>query len=308
MEALEEYIEGVYNGLLKESRKPSVLYQYTDITALQGIVENNELWATHYRFLNDKKEFDHGLRLAVAYAKEKNKKAKFKVKSFLKKLSNIYDQADNDNVLPFNDMDVYSISFSTEPDLLSQWRGYGKKYKSVCIGIKEKELMAGADEGEWYVFLRRAIYDPKIQETVIHEYLDKVCEIMENNSSDFNGKNNPYLESFRYRFNMGLIMFALCFKEECWKEENEWRLIALHYKEKVKDSYKVFFKENDYGLVPYIKIPVSKDKKALNVISKIILPKSENYIRSKKALAMYFSQKDKSADVSIEESQISIVY
>lgn len=144
MKELEEYIKDVYTGLLEGRRKPSVLYQYTDITALQGIVENNELWATHYSFLNDKKEFDHGLKLAVAYAKEKSKKANFKLKSFLEKLSNIYEQADNDNVLLFNDIDVYSSSFSAEPDLLSQWRGYGKKYKSVCIGLTEKELVEGA--------------------------------------------------------------------------------------------------------------------------------------------------------------------
>lgn len=50
------------------------LYHYTDANGLKGIIENNELWATHYQYLNDFTEVaqsrDRILPLALKRAKE----------------------------------------------------------------------------------------------------------------------------------------------------------------------------------------------------------------------------------------------
>ena len=75
MEELDRYIESIYIGQLKKKNKPELLYQYTDITALKGIVKDQVLWATHFRYLNDKRELDYGLRLAVKYANSAKIKA-----------------------------------------------------------------------------------------------------------------------------------------------------------------------------------------------------------------------------------------
>jgi hypothetical protein len=34
----------------------SIVYQYTDATAFNGVVENKVIWATDYRYLNDAQE------------------------------------------------------------------------------------------------------------------------------------------------------------------------------------------------------------------------------------------------------------
>ena len=46
-----------------KTQMPSILYQYTDIDAFEGIIENNEIWATHWCYLNDKNELKYGMEL-----------------------------------------------------------------------------------------------------------------------------------------------------------------------------------------------------------------------------------------------------
>lgn len=43
---------------------PSTLWHYTSYAALQGIISSKRVWATEYRFLNDREEFLHAKELA----------------------------------------------------------------------------------------------------------------------------------------------------------------------------------------------------------------------------------------------------
>jgi hypothetical protein len=40
--------------------EPELLYHYTDQRGLDGILSSASIWATHYKFLNDFSERDHG--------------------------------------------------------------------------------------------------------------------------------------------------------------------------------------------------------------------------------------------------------
>ena len=42
------------------------LYHYTDASGLKGIIDNQEIWFTDYRYLNDPSELTHGMNLAKA--------------------------------------------------------------------------------------------------------------------------------------------------------------------------------------------------------------------------------------------------
>ncbi len=48
-------------GYWVERPFPEVLYHYTDVAGLLGIVNRAALWATHARFLNDATEIVHGV-------------------------------------------------------------------------------------------------------------------------------------------------------------------------------------------------------------------------------------------------------
>ncbi|MET6533099.1 DUF2971 domain-containing protein [Citrobacter freundii] len=108
------------------------IYHYTDLNGFKGIVESNSLWATNIYFLNDREEFHHGY------------------KCFLNALDYVDDNYVLDGVkeqvqsmlshfMKHQGMHIYSISFCSVADQLSQWRGYGKN-QGICIEFEEDEL------------------------------------------------------------------------------------------------------------------------------------------------------------------------
>ncbi|HIC6099973.1 TPA: DUF2971 domain-containing protein [Salmonella enterica subsp. enterica serovar Nagoya] len=52
---------------------------------------------------------------------------------------------------------VYNLSFCLEPNLLSQWRGYGSS-QGVCLEFDDEELIASLDLTQYQVFKNRVIY------------------------------------------------------------------------------------------------------------------------------------------------------
>ncbi|HID1849187.1 TPA: DUF2971 domain-containing protein [Escherichia coli] len=52
---------------------------------------------------------------------------------------------------------VYNLSFCLEPDLLSQWRGYGSS-QGVCLEFDDEELLASLELTHYQVFKNRVLY------------------------------------------------------------------------------------------------------------------------------------------------------
>ena len=51
------------------------LYHFTSFEGLLGIIENNNLWCTHNKFLNDKEEFENVIDHHVDNTKLENNTA-----------------------------------------------------------------------------------------------------------------------------------------------------------------------------------------------------------------------------------------
>ena len=51
---------------------------------------------------------------------------------------------------------VYNLSFCLEPDLLSQWRGYGSS-QGVCLEFDDEELLASLELTQYQVFKNRVL-------------------------------------------------------------------------------------------------------------------------------------------------------
>lgn len=125
-----------------------ILYHYTTMSGLKGIVESGNIHATNIRYLNDSQEFNFGL-------------------DFLKKVilpSEIDFHVDNipltedmsllDHLILlrinyilscFRDdasisSEYFVTSFSSKPDVLSQWRAYGKEKVGYSIKFDSARL------------------------------------------------------------------------------------------------------------------------------------------------------------------------
>lgn len=98
------------------------IYHYTDADAFRNILESRTLWLTHTDFLNDKTEGEELGRMLS------NRLADNPIALALLKIVD-------------DSFETYSLSFSLERDLLSQWRGYCPKEGGYNIGFDRYILM-----------------------------------------------------------------------------------------------------------------------------------------------------------------------
>ena len=125
------------------------IYHYTDLNGLKGIIESGSLWATHFSFLNDSNELIHGMNClgnALQYLRD----------DFNPKTLKFIEQALT-HFRMHRAAHVYNLSFCLEPDLLSQWRGYGSS-QGVCLEFDDEELIDSLELTPYQVFKNRVIY------------------------------------------------------------------------------------------------------------------------------------------------------
>jgi hypothetical protein len=125
------------------------IYHYTDLNGLKGIIESGSLWATHFSFLNDSNELTHGMNClenALQYLRD----------DFNPKTLKFIEQALT-HFRMHRAAHVYNLSFCLEPDLLSQWRGYGSS-QGVCLEFDDEELLASLELTQYQVFKNRVLY------------------------------------------------------------------------------------------------------------------------------------------------------
>src|SRR5215216_2159961 len=101
--------------------RPSTLYHYTNAAGLLGIVKEQALWATHIQFLNDGEELIYAARQISEYARSRAEgDASYRGQRLRAIADGVEDHADG------RYGEVFVSCFCSEPDLLSQWRSYGR--------------------------------------------------------------------------------------------------------------------------------------------------------------------------------------
>jgi len=181
------------------------IYHYTTITGLKGIVESQNLWATHYAYLNDAEEvkhFNERLKLVLRPVLEKifadfKNSAPDKYEHLGRGHGAIAKLIDNEantlvtilyrTLLDDFDSGPYITSFCRAPTekeqkhgLLSQWRAYGPDGGcAVAFGTKEIHDLLKLEQDKWaYAALGGGdvVYsdeDERLQEE-IGQYMDNI--------------------------------------------------------------------------------------------------------------------------------------
>ncbi len=114
------------------------LYHYTDVSAVKSIIENEELWFTDMRFLNDSEELVGGRNMIrVAHDSVKSSLGdSLNEGAWTSLCGGVYNQ----EVSVFDQFERYLCSFSQAPDLLSQWRSYGLYCIEFNAAVLEKKF------------------------------------------------------------------------------------------------------------------------------------------------------------------------
>lgn len=113
---------------------------YTTLGGLEGILSTKKLWATHFRYLNDTSEMQHGKKYLIEVCKKIGGYDEDRLKEVFDRWFHLSPNK--------NDPEIFVTSFSgipcDNPDLesdglLSQWKGYGRD-SGFAIIFDTKEL------------------------------------------------------------------------------------------------------------------------------------------------------------------------
>lgn len=232
---------------------------YTTLAGLRGILETKQLWATHYRFLNDRSEIEHG----KGYLREIWKEIVGTTKiSLFPGFENFWWAA---GFAPKTDPEFFVSSFTGIPSdkealkkngILSQWRGYGNNggfaivFDSAALdasyhsfGKKCKAHNEHDDScSDCKIHFTAKIFDEVIYShdlamiqnhpdiSIIKTHFDKFCTAL---NSGANIQSDPNDIEY-YKFAL-YLMFNL--KHQEFEEENEVRFSCFNRLEKFAGGY-----------------------------------------------------------------------
>jgi len=290
LKEFEKEMEHIQQSKISPSDTP-ILYQYTNLDALKKMSESKKLWATHIKYLNDKSEVKYVLnKVFIPVIDEVSNENEEEIQDFLKDLKNDINKQ--------SDIDLYITSLSANSDTLSQWRGYGKGYVSVCIGFDTKKIIEKPGNR---IGIFKVEYEKKEEEKLsisIKNHLSCICDMLARHPKEKINKTQ-YSSLLEILFRV----FAKT-KHPSWREEQEYRLI--YQSKQVKNGKKIEPKfrvdEGKGYLIPYL-------EENLFDIKKIILPQSSNFESVKIALEKVLKKNGFDIkNIEIEESEISIAY
>ncbi|HEX5325173.1 MAG TPA: DUF2971 domain-containing protein [Acetobacteraceae bacterium] len=144
---------------------------------------------------------------------------------------------------------IYSFvaCFCSDPDLLSQWRGYSGANYGYAIGFRSSAIKKIIENlsGDQNVAIGKCIYDAAIQLDIVRRLVDHFL------SGEYCDWESGDLLSIVLA---DLFKVGLFFKDESFRSEQEWRIITFQPQAK-----RVSFRQGTSTIIPYVDIPVSQN-------------------------------------------------
>lgn len=226
------------------------IYHYTDLNGLKGIVESNTLWATNIYFLNDREEFYHGYKCFLNALDYIDKP--YYIDGMRELVQSMLD-----HFIKNEGQHIYSISFCSIADQLSQWRGYGRQ-QGVCVEFDEHELADVLEHHNYDMSNENVIYTQENSTVEARDELNRLISI------DGPGSSTIRTDAFDRSIYLQFLMkkYIPFFKNSGFSEEKEYRFVFTASGE----IPEVHFRVSGGGYVPYIvlsprdniKLPIKK--------------------------------------------------
>lgn len=252
--------------MIHDSGLPDVLYHYTSNSAFLSILRSRELRLSALSQSNDSLEGKWCKHALHAECREQN------IHQDRRQEIIDYFQYLCDWVMG------YGFCLSTNPDQLSQWRGYADDGRGVAIGFDRSELLKMAQSaslGTGKIELKKVLYDPAEHRRLIAPIVQKLLEITQNLPVDapvrsdlkiLSKENIQEAQSIRSAV-LALIGSIFQLKGSAFAEEDEWRILRenLSISEDGKpdvNDLALAFNARGPRIVPYhvLKFPDAADK------------------------------------------------
>ncbi|MCY8932519.1 DUF2971 domain-containing protein [Bacillus atrophaeus] len=243
-----------------------LLFHYTNINGLEGILKYNQFWVSHAHFLNDKTEINYTLNLSNEVFEEycgnlseeecwifsnEGYKEKHDKEEIIEHLRDLYNVVVND-VFHQPRYRIYALSFCINSDSNLLWSNYSNNdgYSIQINYPKFKNYLKEKFKYKDYVHSGYVIYDKKVQKKLIEDLLKTLLGIVRNLL-----KPNLELEKVLLGVYSILSQYSIFFKDECFSQEEEFR-IAMVFEDNFDDySCRI----SNGAFIPYIEVHFEKD-------------------------------------------------
>lgn len=275
-------------------KKQEIFYHYCSVDVLLSILKNEVLRLSDIEKSNDyaerkwmvnkiKEEFINTV------SEENFLEEKEKLIIAFSRWKNQFEILDN----------IYATCFSTDGDLLSQWRAYAQDGRGVAIGFSG-ELLKKVNAFKYGIKFLPIIYDHEKQKEYGRFQAKKILELLLKGDFLFHAMSEVFTNDLEK---------LCCYKNPAFSEEKEWRLcIALspecrinkkgYYEPFVMSEIKLY--SNQKRILTYLDLSYTKIKN--EIIKEIILgPKCE--ISEKDIHQMLFILGYETQDIEIKKSK-----
>ncbi len=234
---------------------PEELYHYTGIHGLEGIVQSQTLWATHYKYLNDAEEIAHfrdrlpeilrpvfknifsGLapqqeQLLLDEYRSVDTALEEEPKKLATIMYNVTFASTGDNP-PIAEPHIVSFCTVNKTDerivnhgLLSQWRGYGARGGYAIVFDTKGLIELLAEEGKKWdysaIFAGDVVYSTATDEELHNEFREHIDAIQKNWEQALRALDPTALKHTYMPF----ISCACRYKHWGFAEEREFRIVV----------------------------------------------------------------------------------
>lgn len=275
----KQFHEEVGKRIRENHEAGQVLYHYTSLNSLMGMIESNRLWMSKGTFLNDSNELVYFSGI-VENVIEKMKKVSEQPLSQLfilelEKAMQVFLNEINENGL-----EVYIFSLSHTQDSLALWYNYAEG-EGYNIGFQAEDLLEKGTgfSGRPGALHGYVMYSKEKQEAVLEELLLEAFHLI--GTYGEKEARNALPEHF---FSV-IATCATFFKNPAFKSEEEYRLALIKRKE--EEKVEVEFRARNGVIIPYTTV-VFDDQLPISHITigpknNIDIAKSgiEHYLKSK---------------------------
>ncbi|WP_368165762.1 DUF2971 domain-containing protein [Aeromonas sp. R9-1] len=223
------------------------IYHYTSVDGLKGILDPNgvKLRMTDSRFLNDKEEIHHGVKLVsflIQQHSPDNNHNNSKIPSNIEFLTRALHEIASRK--------FYSVSFSSEIKQLSQWLAYCPAQGGYAIGF-HKELL----KEHVQTLAENYHFHPVNYFNDIESLKRKIYDITSNYIS-INKHNWTRRDIEIYDLIPEIEMIIATSKQSCFETENEVRVYASRLP--IQNSFKIEFYNKGSVITPYTPLEIKK--------------------------------------------------
>lgn len=260
-------------------------YHYTSQDGLIGILEDRSIRATSIRYLNDSTEFQYTVDLVNSFTKMYLSSGNNdSTKKLLMKKINEWSKEDNGHF-------CHTISFSEEPDQLSQWRAYSNNESGFNIMLYESTIDQLCSINKNFVF-GQCLYDRQAQFDLILGWIYEV----ENEHMDRIRHTDEYVDKCFQSFLTHFYSKTPFFKDPSFIEEKEWRIVTTENNES-----DLCFRKGKSMVIPYKDFPIVHNNENLAMDGITIGPCPHMELSKKSTELMLLNKKSKGFEVALSK-------